>query len=781
MSNPNIYYEGREVKFKIKKIGKVIFPKRAIKAGDFAILSVYPLDNEDGQIYVHPTWGNCTVKGKVPQLVDGEEYEIIATEVPQDPKYGQGWQYNIIKMSSPSSKQLKDNSEGRTFLKAIFTDNQYAMLTSIDNPIELLERGDSTELSKIKGIGKTTANKMISKYNSLKECSGDVLAFAKLDLTDNEVKTIMEYYNDNSTIAIQSIKDNPYCLTDIKGFGFKKVDDIALRNGLVGEHDKRRVKAYIEYLFEDMGQNDGSTWTWTDNVFDCVMSNLEIEDEELIAQSLRELVEEKKLWTNKEHSKLGLKKYRDMEENIAKELIRLMKAKPRVEPLTNWKGLVKQTEQEQGFNFTKEQYNGIVNNLNNNVVATFARAGAGKSSAVNGTLNCFPEDTKILQVALSGKASDNLKNITGKESMTIHRALKWNPEHGGFAYNKKNPLDIDILILEEVGMCSLSVMLPLLEATPNGCRIYMLGDIAQIPCINAGAILRDIINSEVIPTNHYTKVMRQGDESRIKPVSYDIADGKQIFQEKGEYVLDEGDLKEIIINNKEDIPNIAMNEYVDYINQGVNKEDIVILCPIKNKGENSCYWYNNEIQKIWHNETKEKYIVAGQGEFKFKLFVGDRILNKRNNYKTKKYGINYSGMTDKEIELNCTAIFNGMTGTVIELSDKGVAVEFDCGERVILEKEQLLNTTLGYSFSVHVSQGQTIPYTIFTLDYGAYSLLNRNIIYTGLTRAKYKCSLIAQRSALKYGISQSEVNNRNTFLENDLKYLSRGSKNGVNK
>ena len=772
MSNPNIYYEGREVKFKIKKIGKVIFPKRAIKAGDFAILSVYPLDNEEGQIYVHPTWGNCTIKGKVPQLVDGEEYEIIATEVPQDPKYGQGWQYNIIKMSSPSSKQLKDNAEGRTFLKAIFTDNQYTMLTSIDNPIELLEKGDSKELSKIKGIGKTTANKMISKYNSLKECSGDVLAFAKLDMTDNEVKTIMEYYNDNSTIAIQSIKDNPYCLTNIKGFGFKKVDDIALRNGLVGEHDKRRVKAYIEYLFEDMGQNDGSTWTWTDNVFDCVMSDLELGDEELIAQSLRELVEEKKLWTNKDHSKLGLKKYRDMEENIAKELIRLMKAKPRVQPLDNWRRLVKQTEQEQGFNFTKEQYNGIVNNLNNNVVVTFARAGAGKSSAVNGTLNCFPKDAKILQVALSGKASDNLKNITGKESMTIHRALKWSPEGGGFAYDKKNPLDIDILVLEEVGMCSLSVMLPLLEATPDGCRIYMLGDIAQIPCINAGAILRDIINSKVIPINHYTKVMRQSDDSRIKPVSYSIADGKQIFKQDGEYILDEGDLKEIIINNKEDIPNIVMNEYIDYINQGVNKEDIVILCPIKNKGENSCYWYNNEIQKIWHNETEEKYIIAGQGEFKFKLFVGDRILNKRNNYKTKRYGVDYSEMSDKEIELNCTSIFNGMTGTIIELSDKGVAVEFDCGERVILEKEQLLNTTLGYSFSVHVSQGQTIPYTIFTLDYGAYSLLNRNIIYTGLTRAKYKCSLVAQRSALKYGISQSEVNNRNTFLENDLKYLT---------
>ncbi|MCI7208415.1 MAG: ATP-dependent RecD-like DNA helicase [Clostridium sp.] len=768
---------------KLKAIGQIemevsvkaiTYPKdkKLIRPGVWARLIAEPkrviTENVFKSDLLQGNYETIILTGKIPKIVDDSIYKVVA-EVNDSPKYGVS--FNIIIMKNPDEK-LQDGENGRTFLRAILTETQYNNITQLPNPIEILENGDVETLSKLKGFGKKTAQKIIGKYEANKGASSDILTFSKYDLTEAEIKAIMEYYNDNSTIAIQSIKDNPYCLTDIKGFGFKKVDDIALRNGLVGEHDKRRVKAYIIFLFEDMASNEGSTWTWTDNVFDCVISDLEIEDEELIAEGLRELVNEEKLWTNKDHSKLGLKKYRDMEENIAKELIRLMKAKPRVKPLDNWKRLVKQTEQEQGFNFTKEQYNGIINNLNNNVVVTFARAGAGKSSAVNGTLNCFSEDIKILQVALSGKASDNLKNITGKESMTIHRALKWNPEGGGFAYNKKNPLDIDILILEEVGMCSLSVMLPLLEATPDGCRVYMLGDVAQIPCINAGAILRDIINSKVIPINHYTKVMRQSDDSRIKPVSYSIADGKQIFKQDGEYILDEGDLKEIIINNKEDIPNIVMNEYIDYINQGVNKEDIVILCPIKNKGENSCYWYNNEIQKIWHDETEEKYIIAGQGEFKFKIFVGDRILNKRNNYKTKKYGINYSEMTDKEIELNCTAIFNGMTGTVIELLDKGVAIEFDCGDRVVLEKEQLLNTTLGYSFSVHVSQGQTIPYTIFTLDYGAYSLLNRNIIYTGLTRAKYKCSLIAQRSALKYGISQSEVNNRNTFLENDLKYLT---------
>src|SRR5574344_184572 len=374
--------------------------------------------------------------GKIPKIVDDSVYKVIA-EVNDNPKYGVS--FNIVIMKNPDER-LEDGENARVFLKAVLTDKQYETITQLSNPIEILENGDIETLSKLKGVGRKTAEKLIAKYEANKGNSTDIIQFSKYDLTDNEIKAIMEHFDDNSTIAIQSIKDNPYCLTDIKGFGFKKVDDIALRNGLVREHDKRRVKAYIIFLFEDMASNEGSTWTWTDNVFDCVISDLEMEDEELIAEGLRELVDEEKLWTNKDHSKLGLKKYRDMEENIAKELIRLMKAKPRVKPLANLERLVKQTEQEQGFNFTKEQYNGIVNNLNNNVVVTFARAGAGKSSAVNGTLNCFPEDTKILQVALSGKASDNLKNITGKESMTIHRALKWNSKGGGFAYNKKNPL-----------------------------------------------------------------------------------------------------------------------------------------------------------------------------------------------------------------------------------------------------------------------------------------------------------------------------------------------------
>ena len=256
--------------------------------------------------------------GKIPKIVDDSIYKVVA-EVNDSPKYGVS--FNIIIMKNPDEK-LQDGENGRTFLRAILTETQYNNITQLPNPIEVLENGDVETLSKIKGFGKKTAQKIIGKYEANKGASSDILTFSKYDLTEAEIKSIMEYYNDNSTIAIQSIKDNPYCLTDIKGFGFKKVDDIALRNGLVGEHDKRRVKAYIEYLFYDMSNNQGHVWTWTDSVFDCVCSELELEDEEIIAESLRELVNEQVLWTSKEHDKLALKRYRDMEYNIAKELIR---------------------------------------------------------------------------------------------------------------------------------------------------------------------------------------------------------------------------------------------------------------------------------------------------------------------------------------------------------------------------------------------------------------------------------------------------------------------------
>ena len=759
----------------IVKVGKIFFPKDTslLKPNIWASFSAYPkrILTEGIEIddIINPTYYNIKMSGRIPKLTDDTEYEVIA-ELEHNEKYGDQWK--IISMKNPTIS-LEDGEEGLTFLRAILTEKQYNDITQLPNPIKVLESGDIDTLTKIKGIGKKNAEKIIGKYEANKGASSDILAFAKFDLTENEIKLIMEHFSGNSTIAVQSIMENPYCLTDIKGFGFRRVDDIALRNNLVGEHDVKRVEAYIEYLFEDMAQNEGSTWAWTDNVYDCIMSELELDSEQVISDSLYNLLSKKKIITNKQRTKVALKKYWDLEKGVADNIKRLLKAEPKIKPLENWKELIKRTEQEQGFKFTQEQYDGIVNNLENNVVITYARAGAGKTSAVNGTLNCFPKDAKILQVALSGKASDNLKNITGKESMTIHRALKWNPQGGGYAYDKNNPLDIDILIMEEFGMNNLTVTLPLLNAVPDGCRVYMLGDVSQISAIGAGALLRDMINSQVVPTNHYTKVMRQSEDSRIKPISYDIADGKQIFQKREEYTLDKGDLKEIMVVDKDNIPHLVMEEYINYVNQGIPKEDIVILCPIKNKGENSCFWYNNEVQKIWHDVEKEEYIIGGIGDYKFKIFVGDRILNKKNNYNMERDGVDYSLMSDLEKKMNSVAIFNGMTGTVVDLRGNSAVVKFDNGDIIIVDAEQLKNTTLGYSYSIHASQGQTIPYTIFTVDYSAYKLLNRNILYTGLTRAKEKCCLIAQMSAFKYGVSQSEVNNRMTFLEDLLKNIDK--------
>ena len=777
MSNPNIYYEGREVKFKIKKIGKVIFPKRAIKAGDFAILSVYPLDNEDGQIYVHPTWGNCTIKGKVPQLVDGEEYEIIATEVPQDPKYGQGWQYNIIKMSSPSSKQLKDNAEGRTFLKAIFTDNQYTMLTSIDNPIELLERGDSTELSKIKGIGKTTANKMISKYNSLKECSGDVLAFAKLDMTDNEVKTIMEYYNDNSTIAIQSIKDNPYCLTDIKGFGFKKVDDIALRNGLVGEHDKRRVKAYIEYLFYDMSNNQGHVWTWTDSVFDCVCSELELEDEEIIAESLRELVNEQVLWTSKEHDKLALKRYRDMEKNIAKELIRLKNGKSNL-TYDGWEDRISKIEKSQGWKFADEQIEGIRAIHENNVVIITGVPGSGKTASLLGAIQSFNnESINIKQTALAGKCASNLADVTGEEGYTIHRLLGFNPE-SGFAYNRDNQLNCDLVILDETSMVGGELFYSLIQAIKTGTKLVLLGDRNQLESIGVANILKDMIDSEVIKTVKLEKIHRQGKKSAIKTVCSRILNKEQLV-DKGQEI-DEvwGELKDLrvfVTNDRYEIADRALDKYYELYQSGVPKEDIVILSPMQEGSPTRCLELNKEIQYIVHKDLdKMKGYVINKGQKnEYSLYVGDRVINRKNNYKA----VSETDYINKNVDIKgnyvATPIFNGDVGTVVKIEEDKVFIDFDLRGVIVVFKDHIYNIKLGYSFTTHSAQGLSIPYVIGCIDSSHYIMLCREQLYTMISRAsKYMC-LCAENRALRTCINTSNVNKKNTFLRNDLKTLDK--------
>ena len=639
--------------------------------------------------------------GKIPKIVDDSIYKVIA-EVNDSPKYGVS--FNIIIMKNPDEK-LQDGENGRTFLRAILTETQYNNITQLPNPIEILENGDVETLSKLKGFGKKTAQKIIGKYEANKGASSDILTFSKYDLTEAEIKAIMEYYNDNSTIAIQSIKDNPYCLTDIKGFGFKKVDDIALRNGLVGEHDKRRVKAYIEYLFYDMSNNQGHVSTWTDSVFDCVCSELELEDEEIIAESLRELVNEQVLWTSKEHDKLALKRYRDMEYNIAKELIRLKNGKSNL-TYDGWEDRIRKIEKSQGWKFADEQIEGIRAIHENNVVIITGVPGSGKTASLLGAIQSFNnESINIKQTALAGKCASNLADVTGEEGYTIHRLLGFNPD-SGFAYNRDNQLNCDLVILDETSMVGGELFYSLIQAIKTGTKLVLLGDRNQLESIGVANILKDMIDSEVIKTVKLEKIHRQGKKSAIKTVCSRILNKEQLV-DKGQEI-DEvwGELKDLrifVTNDRYEIADRALDKYYELYQSGVPKEDIVILSPMQEGSPTRCLELNKEIQYIVHKDLdKMKGYVINKGQKnEYSLYVGDRVINRKNNYKA----VSETDYINKNVDIKgnyvATPIFNGDVGTVVKIEEDKVFIDFDLRGVIVVFKDHIYNIKLGYSFTTH--------------------------------------------------------------------------------
>lgn len=769
---------------KLKTIGQIemevsvkaiTYPKdkKLIRPGVWARLIAEPkrviTENVSKSDLLQGNYETIILTGKIPKIIDDSIYKVVA-EVNDSPKYGVS--FNIIIMKNPDEK-LEDGENGRTFLRAILTETQYNNITQLPNPIEILENGDVETLSKIKGFGKKTAQKIIGKYEANKGASSDILTFSKYDLTEAEVKSIMEHYDDNSTIAIQSIKDNPYCLTNIKGFGFKKVDDIALRNGLVGEHDKRRVKAYIEYLFEEMANNEGSTWTWTDNVFDCVISDLELENEELIAESLRELVEEERLWTNKDHSKLALRKYRELELNIAKELIRISKGCSKLK-FSNWKEKLRRIEKQQGWELNKEQVEGAKSIMNNQISIITGMGGTGKTSSLKATLNMCDTSLKVALVCMSGKASAVLSEATGLPASTIHRCLGFTPS--GFAHNKENKLDVDLICIDESGMLNLPLLYSLLQAIPDDCKLVMIGDLRQLPPVGVGKAFEDIVNSNVFSRVDLVQVHRQAQNSNVKMTSYKIANGEQILKDMEERTVEEGDLKIITIKNKDFIKDKVLQEYKELLDQGIDVDNITVIGGVRDKGDTSSYNLNNEIQSIIYGEDIPFIEINKNRNNYYKIHEGERIMNLSNNYEIEKYGIDYSEMDNKERKENYTEIFNGQTATIesIDIINKKAVALFDDGNEVVLYDKELSNCCLGFCGTTHKYQGSQNDYIIGVVDYGSYQLLSKQWLYTMISRCKKgKCILIGQPSAIKQCLKTNNLKNINTFLSSDLKYLNK--------
>ena len=701
-------------------------------------------------------YGQLTLVGNMVVMEPGAVYLVYV-------KKGWNEKFNKIQYDIQYSQEVREfgtRQQVEDFLEMFITQRQIKALYGItDEPLKLIDEHNVEELCKAAGIGEATAERIISRYEACKDYGPAYGELGKMGITKTLIDKLIGFYNSADTV-LDIIRNRPYILADdIKGIGFLKADEIALKNGF-DRHDMERVKAFMIYVMNDVASNIGSTYisyTYLMDRIDEIICRDTPQD--TIDDALDFLIDNKIIWCNDRvfedgtvETTLALKRYYDIEKKLAYHIRRLVDAPSNIalsDKEINEK--IKNQEKRQGWCYTDTQKYGVKVIADNNVVIIRGYGGTGKSSTVAGLLSCLDDEYHFEQCALSGKASVNLTDITGIEGKTIHRLLKYNPSQG-FTYCEEEPLDTNMVILDEGSMVDISLALSLFQAIPTGAKLVILGDTNQLPPIGAGNLLQDMIDSEIIPVVTFDKIHRQGAKSGIIPFSIEVANGVTHYKQswEGEEVLGElQDLKMIGFkcarDDEKPSVDLIMKEYKEMYQECKDASQITVVLPTNTRG--TCTKVVNKLIQdyVLPRRTRGDFIEIGIGKEKCNVYRGDRILVLKNNY-----------------DLD---IFNGNVGEVLAINkeDNSLIADFGRGE-VEIKGTALNELDLGYAISTHKSQGSTLPYLIYCIDNTHYVMLNRQQVYTGITRAKKKATFIFETKALNSAIRTSKIKYVNTFL-----------------
>lgn len=761
---------GTKVKLK-GHIESIRYPKKMsdYEAGGFAIFKFtcdliegeMPEDairDLDGKYYV-------SVKGNTPSLKKQPEYTIIATtEV--DPVWG--LQYNISVMNV--EYKMGNKEEEKNFLSYLFTESVIdEMYKTLADPIKELEDKNIMALVSVKGVGAKRAQDMIVKYAKNKHMSSIYAKLAEYGITQNMIDMLTVAYG-SSDVAQQKIFENPYVLIkDVRGVGWEKADSIAMRMG-IEKTSVKRVKAFIFYYIDENSEKLGHTWGYIDDLVTEIKGKIEGINDITILKCVMDMIKADELYFEKETRRIGLKKLRNLEEAIAKELFRIKNSKT-----ANYEYIeetIKDCEEENGYEYTTEQRKAIHNIMKENVVILTGLAGTGKSTTMKPVSRIISRnDKKSGLCCLSGKASLNLSEITNMEGKTIHRLLEFDPVTMQFTRNEKRKLVEDVIVLDEVSMVGGYLFLSLLKAIKSGAKLIMIGDMGQLESIGVANVGKDIVESGVIKHENLTQIHRQAAKSGIIQYSQKVYKGEHIIPPNKVVNDVYGELQDFnLITFKE--PNDCVEKVVKiykelHFEKDKKAEDIIILGAKRANGDTSVKSINERIQKLFTFDPYQGSLTVSYSDegshYEITYHPGDRIIITKNNYKC----FNEQG--------EMTPIFNGNVGTVkwVSQMQRSMCVSLSQGD-VIIEGKTLYGIQLGYAITTHKSQGSGFPYVIALIDPKAFTLISKEFLYTAITRAKKYCYCVSTPYAIRRAVETTRVYKKKTWLTELLKQSKKG-------
>lgn len=699
-----------------------------------------------------------TCVGIFSAIAEGENIEASG-DYTDHPTYGKKFKVESFEEKAPEDEEAIERYLGSGAIRGIGLALAARIVRRFKADTFRIIEEEPERLAEVKGISERKAMEIADQVNEKRDLRQAMIFLQQYGITMNLAVKVYQQYGQE---VYGIIRENPYRLADdIEGVGFRTADEIAVRVGIRMDSDFR-IRSGILYVLLQ-ASTEGHTYLPKEELTRRTGQLLEVGEEQIEKQYMDLAIERKIIMKQGENqTQIYAASFYYMEANTATMLKQLNVSYD--VPDLEIEERVRRIEKQTGMELDEHQMTAVKEAVRNGLLIITGGPGTGKTTTINTIIKYFEmEGLDIFLAAPTGRAAKRMSETTGFEARTIHRMLELNggvDGAAGFERNEQNPLETDVVIIDEMSMVDISLMHALLKAVAVGTRLILVGDVNQLPSVGPGSVLRDIIRSHECNVVMLTKIFRQASTSDIIVNAHKINQGEEVTLDNKSmdfFFLKRYDA-DVIISVVLQLIKQKLPKFVD-----ATPYDIQVLTPMR-KGLLGVERLNGILQRYLNPPSPQKR-EKEHGDILFR--EGDKIMQTRNNYQLEweirtKYGLS----VDKG-----TGVFNGDMGIVREINDfaETMTVEFDEGRMVEYPYKLLDELELAYAITIHKSQGSEYPAVVIPLLSGPSMLMNRNLLYTAVTRARKCVTLVGNEVTFAQMVQNTSQQKRYSGLCDRLK------------
>ena len=711
-----------------------------------------------------------TVVGYLPFIKKGDTLKIIGKFV-EHKDYGEQFKIETFEKLMPQTLGALETYLANGNIKGVGPATASKIVNKFGEDTIHVLKFEPQKLAQIRGITKDKAIEISESFIENWEVWQIVGFLERFGIGAESAKKVYDLLGIN---AIAEIEANPYILIDIsRGVDFKQIDQMAIELGMEKENQKR-VKSGIKYALIKITYN-GHCCTLKENLIEYVKTLLNVNEATIENGIINLKVNDEIVVENRNGEEwIYLYSFYNAENQIARNILELDKYR-NVKKVSNIEKELNLVEKRTDIILSEKQKEAIRAINDNNVTIITGGPGTGKTTIIKSIIEIYKQKKyKIVLCAPTGRAAKRMTETTGEEASTLHRLLEIGKVDEESLFKKDNeyqgaPIDGDIIIVDEVSMVDMFIMSYLLDCIYKGTKLILVGDCDQLPSVGPGSVLKDLIASERIVTVHLDKIFRQAAKSKIIVNAHRVNNGKKFISKEDPEM--EEDSKQDFFFIKENNQEKVLEQILSLCNGRLKKfgdydffESIQVLSPTK-KGLLGTKEMNKALQEELNPHREGEAEKNSMGAI---FRIGDRIMQIKNNY-----DMYWEKKNEGEVEVG-NGVFNGETGTILNINEKekNICVKFDDDKYVWYEFNDLEQIEHSYCITIHKAQGSEFDVVIMIVPQAAPMLLTRNLLYTGLTRAKKLLIVIGNERVIDYMINNVDSKKRNTGLEFKMKNMN---------